>query len=134
MSDQKYTYFKESEVVGLDPEFVSKLDLARKFAGIPFVITSGLRTPAANQSTPGAVCHSAHLKGLAVDLAVSNDHEVYCLIAAGNAVGITRYGIYVDANNVPTHVHMDVEVDDAHVAEVIWIRKEGADYSAPLTA
>jgi len=131
---QKYTFFKDSEVVGLDEEFARKLDLARKFANIPFEITSGFRSPEANQSTPGAVHDSAHLSGHAVDLRASNDHEIYLILAAGLSVGITRFGIYVDGNNVPTHVHLDDMRDDAHVGEVIWIRKEGAPYnSAPTT-
>jgi uncharacterized protein YcbK (DUF882 family) len=132
MTDQKLTYFTPQEVAGLDPEFCSKLDLARKFAAFPFVITSGLRTPEANQSTPGAVADSSHLKGLAVDLKAENDHEAYLIIAAGLSVGITRFGIYVDGNNVPTHVHLDVDPDK--VPEVIWIRKEGAPYNSALAA
>ncbi len=129
-----WKYFKPEEVEGLNEEFVSKLDLARKFAEIPFAITSGFRTPEENQSLGKAsVGDSSHLKGLAVDLRVENDHEVYAILTAGLSVGITRYGIYVDGNNVPTHIHLDV--DPEKVPEVIWIRKEGAPYNAaPATA
>lgn len=136
-----YTYFTDEEVVGLDEEFVRKADLMRKFAGIPLIVTSGLRTLEENQRTPGAVSDSAHLPtgnppaGHAMDVRAQNDHEVYLIIAAGLSVGITRFGVYVDENNVPTHVHFDDLLDDAHVGEVIWIRKEGAPYtSAPATA
>ena len=34
-----YKYFKDSEVVGLKPEFVKLLDQARGIAGVPFIIT-----------------------------------------------------------------------------------------------
>jgi uncharacterized protein YcbK (DUF882 family) len=129
----EYRYFKPEEVVGLDETFVAKLDQARHIAGIPFQITSGLRTLAQNESTVGAVSDSAHLQGLAVDLVVENDHEVYRIISAGIQVGITRYGIYIDTNGKPHHVHLDVSTDDAHVPEVIWIKGDGKPNSAPAT-
>lgn len=133
-----YKYFKPEEVVGLDPEYVSKLDLAtaktaeldtegRRF---PFVIASGFRTPEKNQSVIGAVPDSSHLTGLATDLVVSNDHEVWLVITALHAVGITRIGIYVDANNRPTHVHNDLDTEGAHVPQVVWIKREGQAISA----
>lgn len=131
---QKFAYFKDSEVVGLDEEFVRKLDLARKFSGIPFVITSGLRTLAENERTSGAAKESAHLTGKAVDLRVGNSHEVYLIVAAGLSVGITRFGIYTDAEGTPTHVHLDDAKDDLHVSEVIWVKREGQPNSAPASA
>lgn len=130
----EYKYFTAEEVQGLNEDFAAKLDQARHIAGIPFKITSGLRTLAKNESTPGAVSDSAHLQGLAVDLAVENDHEVYRIITAGVSVGITRYGIYINTEGRPTHVHMDMATDDAHVSEVIWIKGEGKPNSAPATA
>lgn len=134
MSDKKLTFFTPEEVAGLDEEFAAKLDLARKFAQIPFIITSGLRTLAENEQTPGAAKESAHLSGHAVDLRVGNSHEVYLIVAAGLSVGITRFGIYVDENNVPTHVHVDDMKDDLHVSEVIWIKREGASNTSIKTA
>jgi len=119
----EWTYFKPEEVEGLDEEFVAKLDQARHIAGIPFKITSGLRTLETNKSIIGASPDSSHLQGLAVDLLVENDHEVSLIVDAAKAVGITRRGIYVDAKNVPTHVHLDVATD--RVSEVIWIKREG---------
>lgn len=131
----EYVYFKPEEVGGLNENFVAKLDLARKFAGFPFIITSGLRTISENESmvASGAARDSAHLQGLAVDLRVENDHEVYLIIAAGISVGITRYGIYINSEGKPTHVHLDMANDDAHVSEVIWIKGEGKPNSAPAT-
>jgi hypothetical protein len=80
----------------------------------------------------GAVPDSAHLQGLAVDLRVQNNHEVYLVLSAGMAVGITRYGIYINSEGVPTHVHLDAATD--RVPEVIWIKGEGKQNSAPATA
>src|SRR6267142_626505 len=118
-----YKWFRAEEVEGLDEEFVAKLDQARNLAGFPFVITSGFRTLTQNESLVGAVPDSAHLKGLAVDLAVSNDHEVSLIVDAAKTVGITRRGIYVNSAGTPTHVHLDV--DPEKVTEVIWIKREG---------
>lgn len=63
-----YKYFKDSEVIGLIPDFVKKLDIARSYAGVPFVITSGYRTPEHNRAV-GGVEKSQHTKGIAVDIA-----------------------------------------------------------------
>lgn len=136
----EYTHFKHEEVVGLDAEYVSKLDLATAKTAeinpsgqrIPFIIASGFRTPEKNQSIVGAVPDSSHLKGLATDLVVENDHEVWLIVAALTAVGIKRIGIYVDADNVPTHIHNDADPDK--VLEVIWIKREGQANSAVATA
>ncbi len=130
----EWKYFRPEEVGGLNEEFVAKLDQARHLAGIPFTITSGFRTVSENESlvASGAAPHSSHLQGLAVDLRVQNDYEIYRILSSGMAVGITRYGIYTDADNKPTHVHLDVSKDDAHVPEVIWIKREGQ--AGPIAA
>lgn len=120
----EYKYFKPEEVEGLNEEFVAKLDQARHLAGIPFVIASGLRTPEKNQSVVGAVPNSAHLKGLAVDLAASNSHDVSLIVHAAKTVGITRIGIYVNRDFEPVHIHLDVDPDK--VTEVIFVKQEGA--------
>lgn len=138
----EYRYFKPEEVVGLDPEYVAKLDLATAKTAeidpnghrVPFVIASGFRTPEKNQSVIGAVPDSAHLKGLATDLVVANDHEAYLIVAALIAVGITRIGIYVNSAGAITHIHNDVDSEGDHVPEVIWIKGEGKPNSAPALA
>ncbi len=119
----EYKYFTAEEVEGLNEEFVAKLDQARHIAGFPFIITSGFRTPEKNQSVIGAVPDSSHLTGLAVDLRVENDHEVSLIVDACKTVGISRRGIYVDSNNAPTHVHVDM--DSTKGQDVIWIKREG---------
>ena len=99
----KWIYFTDEEVVGLGFEFVAMLDRARGLAGTPFVITSGLRTLQQNQQTPNAVSDSAHLVGLAVDLACSGSQERYQIIKSLMAVGLCRLGIY------SAHVHVDCD-------------------------
>ena len=118
-----YKYFSDDEVVGLVPSFVKKLDKARGIAGIPFTITSGKRTKKENDSVlVGAVPNSAHLKGLAVDLAVSNTKDVAKIIDACCEAGILRRGIYVDADFKPVHVHVDDDTEK--VSPVIFLKRE----------
>lgn len=124
--NQRWTYFTDEEVRGLNEEFVAKLDLARKMAGIPFVITSGLRTPETNQSVVGAMPDSSHLVGLAVDLRVSDDPALFKVIMAAMSCGIHRIGVYFDRTAPqprPTHVHLDD--DRTKPPEVIWLKQEG---------
>lgn len=96
-------YFKDSEVQGLDPKLVLMLDDAREFAGIPFVITSGLRTPEHNEMI-GGVQDSAHLKGLAVDLRCRNSNERFLIIKGLMEAGFNR--IEICAN----HIHTDIDI------------------------
>lgn len=123
--NQRYVYFTDEEVQGLVPEFIAKLDLARKVAGIPFVITSGFRSPEKNQSVVGAVSDSAHLKGLAVDLAVSDSRSLCKMIEGALSSGIHRIGVYFSAGDSPTPMHLHLDDDPEKDAEVIWLKREG---------
>lgn len=120
----EYEYFTPEEVVGLDPEFAAKLDKARHVAQTAFIITSGFRTPEKNQSIIGAVPDSAHLKGLAVDLRIENNHETWQIIKGLMSVDINRIGIYINSENVPIHIHCDA--DPEKVAEIIFIKQEAS--------
>lgn len=123
-------YFKPEEVEGLNEQFVAKLDAATartidislEKQRIPFVITSGLRTPEANQSLGGAVSDSAHLTGHAVDLAVATSHDVWIIVAALRDAGINRIGVYVNKEWQPTHIHCDDDPDK--VPQVLFIKGE----------
>lgn len=117
-----YKHFTDREVDGLDPTFIEKLDKARDIAGIPFVITSGYRTPEKNQSVIGAVPDSSHLKGLAVDLRVTSSREAALVIDAAKSAGIDRRGIYVDSYWNPRHIHIDVDPDK--INDVLFIKLE----------
>ena len=123
MQKRRWTYFDDQEVLGLDEEFVAKLDKARHIAGIPFVITSGIRTPETNQSLIGAAPDSAHLKGLAVDLRVRSSEEVGLIVSAAWVMGITRCGIYVDKAMKPLHIHLDVD-PEKEPKECIFVKQE----------
>ena len=100
---QEYKYFKDSEVINLDVGLVKMLDQARELAGIPFIITSGFRTPGEN-AMAGGVKDSAHLKGIAVDLRCSSSRERFLILKGLFSVGFPRIGIYKN------HIHADIDV------------------------
>lgn len=126
----KWNYFTLQEVEGLNDEYVAKLDLARgrtieldpQKNGVPFIITSGFRSPEKNQSVIGAVPESAHTKGLATDLKVDSSFQVALVVEALLSVGINRIGIYVNKEWQPVHIHNDMDPDKP--PHVIFIRQE----------
>lgn len=87
-----------------DTEFWSRLDEARKIAGVPFTITSGARCVKYNytvESTPT----SSHIKGLAVDIATADSHTRFKVIEGLIKAGFTRIGY----NGPKKFVHVDLD-------------------------
>lgn len=117
----RWTYFKDSEVEGLEPEFVAKLEKARHEAGIPFFITSGKRPPEDNAAVSG-VKDSAHIKGRAVDIRSNSSGSHEAIDRGAVLAGIRRRGIYYDDLKAekpnPTHIHLD---DDPALPIALWI-------------
>lgn len=100
-----YRYFKDEELKGLDLELCAMLDRARGLAGIPFVITCGLRTPDQNDALAESVKDSAHLTGNGVDLACVDSPTRYAMLRGLILAGFNRIGIYsahIHADNSPT--------------------------------
>lgn len=124
-----WKHFTDEEFEGLDKELCAKLDMAREKAGVPFIITSGKRTAEQNANLVGAVSDSAHLTGLAVDLATGDDHTknriVYGLCLAGLADRIGEY-FTIDPTNpnklIPHHLHVDC--DTTKPQQVTWALME----------
>jgi len=100
----QYHFFTDEEVQGLDKELCAMLDMARGQAGVPFVITCGLRTPEQNAALPEAVQDSAHLTGNAVDLACGDSATRFAMIRGLLLAGFTRIGVY------SAHIHADNSV------------------------
>ena len=65
----------------LSQKSLSKLDLARKFAGVPFTITSSWRSKSYNMEIGGAN-NSAHLRGTAFDIACMSSHQRMVIVSA----------------------------------------------------
>jgi len=97
-------------------DFVRKLDEAREVAGVPFRITSGYRTKEYNEQLKKkgykASTNSAHLKGLAADIATPNSQIRYKILSALIKVGFNRIGIG------KTFLHADT--DQTKTPEVCW--------------
>ena len=105
-------YFKELDNLDkMDKTFLLRLDEARERAGIPFIINSAYRTPEHNAKIGGKP-NSSHLKGLAVDISVTNTRQRFIVLNALLEVGFTRIGI------ADTFIHIDL--DNEKSKEVIW--------------
>ena len=96
----------------MDTDFLFKLDLAREYTGVPFVISSSIRCKKHNKKVGGSKT-SSHLKGLAVDIECGNDKDRYKIIAGCKMAGITRIGIS------KTFLHLDS--DGNKNRERIWV-------------
>ena len=121
-------YFKLSEFdspdeVGsgsnMDATFLEMLDDARGWAGIPFKITSGFRTPSHNAYVGGVQAGlkskgSSHLFGYAADIACNNSADREIILAAVIEAGFRRIGI---AN---TFIHVD---NDPDKNPAVWLYK-----------
>lgn len=118
-----WKYFKDEEVVGLDPELVSKLDNARHVAGVPFKITSGKRSADQNSVLRGAVADSSHLTGKAVDLAVEGSRELYLMLKGLYAAGFRRIGQYVNVSGDDV-IHLHVDIDETKDQDVLFSKRE----------
>ena len=96
----------------MDEAFLRRLDIARSLAGVPFVITSDYRTPEDNERV-GGVPDSAHMKGLAVDMACEDSHTRHLMYDGLRTAGFRRIGIG------PNFIHVDS--DTTKPQEVTWL-------------
>ena len=81
---------------------INTLQRIRDKLGLPIIINSGYRCPTHNKAVKGKP-NSAHVKGTAVDIKVTDTGYRYKLIAYALAEGINRIGIYKD------FVHIDID-------------------------
>ena len=102
-------WFKNIEN-GMNVEFLAKLDKAREFAGIPFIINSAYRSPEHPESIKNPT--SSHIKGLAVDISVKDSVTRFKVLNALIAVGFNRIGV------ADTFIHVDLDLDKSQ--NVIW--------------
>jgi len=96
-------YFKKIEK-NMDVDFLAKLDEAREFAGIPFVINSAYRSPEHNAKVGGKPT-SSHLKGLAVDIKAKDSTTRGIILDALRMVGFNRIGI------AKSFIHVDLDLE-----------------------
>jgi len=113
------SYFKPAEFYcqcgcseqGVSERLVDMLNVARHFAGIPFVITSGYRCAEHNQAVSGSP-DSAHLRGLAVDIAAVTSHERFRILYGLFKAGFERIGEGDD--------FFHVDIDPSKESELCW--------------
>lgn len=96
----------------MEPPFIAFLEKVRREVDEPMVITSGVRCPANNKKSKGSPT-SAHLSGLAVDVAVSLDAYRMKLVGAAVKYGATGIGIYSG------WVHLDLK---DRVGKAMWVK------------
>ena len=119
----KHQFFKEKEFackcgcgpVLMDKDFVSRLDNARRIAGIPFHINSGFRCMKHNAKV-GGVKESSHVFGFAADIGVSDSPSRYKIVNALLTAGFNRIGIGLSL------IHVDS--DPSKEANVIWVYQD----------
>ena len=95
-----------------NPLFFRMINAARDYSSVKFVINSGDRCEVHNKNEGGSET-SSHLKGLACDIACSNDRDRFIIIQALLKAGFKRIGI--SKNFI--HVDYDCEKD----INVIWM-------------
>jgi len=118
-------YFKLSEFDSPDSkgsgknmtkEFLIKLEIARDIANVPFLISSGFRTPQHNISLKKqgykASANSSHLKGCAADIVCKDSRTRQKILNGLILAGFTRIGI------ADTFIHCDTDKDKT---DAIWL-------------
>lgn len=97
-------------------EFLKKIDKAREISGVPYIITSGFRTPQHNETLKKqgykASPNSSHLKGVAADISCLDSGTRQKIVNGLIKAGFTRIGIS------DTFIHCDCD-SDKH--DAIWL-------------
>ena len=96
----------------MDRKLLNRIDIAREFAGVPFVINSSIRC-AKHNAKEGGRFNSAHLTGNAVDLRSKNSNDRFKIIEALLCAGFNRIGVY------DTFIHIDN--DPSKPQKVAWV-------------
>ena len=107
-----WQYFKLNEKTGrnhtvseLDTELVDRLDIARGYSEIPYVLNSGYRTESENTEV-GGVENSAHMNKKAVDIRARNSNEHFLI-----TMGLIRAGFTRISKKYPNHIHVDISTE-----------------------
>ncbi len=99
-------------LMNMKKETVSKLEVARKMADVPFGINSGSRCTTHN-TLKGGKPTSSHLNGYAVDIAVTSSRARFAILQSLIFVGFNRFGI--------GHNFIHVDDDPAKAPDVSWV-------------
>jgi len=115
-------FFKESEFKcscgcglgfdDMDETFIERLNIARGWADVPFVITSSIRCKKHNAEV-GGKANSSHLIGLAVDIACPTSYIRYHVLRGLQVMKFNRFGIGKN------FIHVDMDEDKP--MELMWV-------------
>jgi uncharacterized protein YcbK (DUF882 family) len=97
----------------MEPPFVAFVEKIRRQLGQPMAINSGCRCPKNNQAAGGSP-KSAHLDGLAVDVATPSSGYAFDLVRLAMKEGALGIGVYLG------RVHIDLK---DRGAPVLWYGK-----------
>lgn len=97
-----FNKIQDPKMIGLTDKLMSMLDNARHIAGVPFIITSGLRTEEHNKEV-GGMADSSHLRGLACDIACSDSPTRYLMLYSFFVAGFKRIEVCTN------HLHVDID-------------------------
>lgn len=120
MASESLIYFTPEEfykctpscsIDDMRPFFMSRLEMARELAGIPFVLNSAYRS-VDWEKQHNRTGTSSHCKGVAVDVRCFESDKRYKIVRAALAAGFRRIGI---ARNF---VHLDL---DSSKPSSIWL-------------
>lgn len=99
-------------LVGMDDDFMEKLEEARVRSKIGYHINSGRRCHNHNEAVGGSPT-SSHMKGNAADISARTDYIRYRILEGLLRAGFTRIGI------AKTFIHVDD--DETKNAGRVWI-------------
>lgn len=110
----KWKFFTDEEVAGLQDNLPAMLDMARSISGCPYILTF---------TTGGQHCpHSAHYKGLAVDIGLGHlpegpvrDSDRFDILKGLFAAGFQRIEV------CPLHIHADIGQPPEYPSPICWI-------------
>lgn len=96
----------------IDPKYAAWLECVRDDFGKPMIINSGARCPKRNAEVGGEP-DSAHLLGLAADIAIDNAADRFKIVAIAIDLDAVGIGIY------PTWIHLDIK---ERTIPVLWVK------------
>lgn len=96
----------------ISSQLLDRLEIARRDAGVPFVITSGSRCPEHNAEVSTVGNTSPHLGGWAADIHAPDSRSRFAILQSLLSTGFTRIGIGKQ------FIHCDL--DPTKFSRVIW--------------
>ena len=100
--------------VNMNHDFLKKLDAARGYADVPFIISSAFRCQKHNADVGGSAT-SSHMKGLAVDIFCPSSRDRFEILQGLFVAGFKRFGAGA------TFCHVDADKDK--VQNCMWVYK-----------